>query len=147
MNARDATLTHHPAPHRDRAVAIESAFGLFGGPAGWFLQLCAGFALATASCFAGGTRIPMTDAYTWIWPTMIVISIAGLSLGLAALLVSWRILQKTKREVHGGHRHLLEVGSGRTRFLALWGVCFSAGFSVVTIISFIAFATLPPCVS
>jgi len=148
MSPRDTALTHHPAPHRDRVMNWESAFGLFGGPAGWFLQLCAGFALATESCFATAPRVRLRSdiaASDWAWPTLIVISIIGLALGIAALVVSWRILQRTKSEMAGDHRHLLEIGTGRTRFLALWGVCFSGGFVIVTLITFLAFATVPRC--
>lgn len=146
MNSRATTLTHHPAPHRDRVMNIESAFGLLGGPAGWFLQLCAGFALASGPCFSAGMRVATAGAPSWPWLTMIAASVIGVLLGLAALLVSWRTLQRTKRETTGNHRHLLEVGSGRTRFLALWGVCFSAGFTVVTLLTFVAFTTVPKCV-
>jgi hypothetical protein len=60
--------------------------------------------------------------------------------------VSWRALQKTKEEVAGSHRHLIEIGSGRTRFLALWGVCFSAGASLVILLTFVGYVVLPRCV-
>lgn len=146
MNARDTALTHHPAPHRDRVMNIESAFGLLGGPAGWFLQLCAGFALASGPCFTAGTRVTASGAPPWAWPTMIAASIVGVLLGVAALLVSWRIFQRTKQEMIGDHRHLIETGSGRTRFLALWGVLLGAGFALATLLTFVAFTTVPKCV-
>jgi hypothetical protein len=145
MNTRDTALTHHPAPHRDRVMTIESAFGLLAGPAGWFLQLCAGFALASTPCFIAGTRV-VASGVPWAWPTMIAASTAGVLLGLEALFVSWRVLQRTKEETTGNHRHLIEVGSGRTRFLALWGVCLGAGFTLVTLLTFVAFTTVPKCV-
>lgn len=149
MNLRDTALTHHPAPHRDRVLNSECAFGLLGAPAGWFLQLCAGFALATASCFAGAPPTRLLGDFevnAWAWPTLLVISVVAALVGVAALLVSWRILQRTKSEMAGDHRHLLEIGSGRTRFLALWGVCFSGGFVIVTLVTFVAFAVVPRCV-
>jgi hypothetical protein len=77
---------------------------------------------------------------------MLIVTIVGLVLALAGLWVAWRALQKTKEEVAGNHRHLIEIGSGRTRFLALWGVCFSAGASIVILASFVAYVTLPRCV-
>ena len=149
MSPRDSALTHHPAPHRDRVVNSESAFGLLGGPTGWFLQLCAAYALATSSCFAGAPRIRLLDKFepnAWAGPTLLAISIVAVLLGLAALLVSWRILQRTKSEMAGDHHHLLEVGSGRTRFLALWGVCFSSGSVIVTLVTFVALAVIPRCI-
>jgi hypothetical protein len=147
MSAEHASLADHPAPHRDRVMTLETAFGLFAGPAGWFLQLCAGYGLASMPCFADRTRTPaMADAAMWAWHTMIVATIVGLVLGLLGLWVAWRALRKTKEEVAGTHRHLIEIGSGRTRFLALWGVCFSAGASVVILATFVGYVVLPRCV-
>ncbi len=77
---------------------------------------------------------------------MIAASVAGALLGLEALFISWRVLQRTKQEAPGDQRHLIEVGSGRTRFLALWGVCLGAGFTLVTLLTFVAFTTVPTCV-
>jgi hypothetical protein len=98
-------------------------------------------------CFADRTRTPaMADAAMWAWHTMIVATVVGLVLGLLGLWVAWRALRKTKEEVAGTHRHLIEIGSGRTRFLALWGVCFSAGASVVILATFVGYVVLPRCV-
>jgi hypothetical protein len=144
--AKHESLARHPAPHRHRVGAIESTIGLVGGPAGWFLQLCAGYGLASKPCFAEGSRLTVPGAhFEWTWAAMIAASIAGMALALIAFLLSWRMLRRTKEEAAGDHHHLLEVGSGRTRFIALWGVCFAAAFGIVTLLNFIAYVVLPRC--
>jgi amino acid transporter len=129
-----------------RAARRQSLFGLFGGPLGWYLQLCAGYALASQPCFRGGRSVtaPLRTEQ-WIWPAMILAMLAAAVVALLALLVSWRSFLRTQEEGAGGAVHLIEAGSGRARFLALWGVLLGAAFALATAISAVAFITLPRC--
>ncbi|HEY4212599.1 MAG TPA: hypothetical protein VGM84_14055 [Steroidobacteraceae bacterium] len=130
-----AALTHHPAPHRHKVAWLESAFGLWGGPGAWFLQLCAGFALSSSpSC-----------GYAAAGAVAELLSLAALILAIAALVGSGRILMRTRDEGPGGHSHLLEAGAGRTRFLGMWGLVLGAAFAVATIFSVPAYLILPRC--
>jgi hypothetical protein len=146
MSTPQLHLSHHPAPHRQRVTFLELAFGIAGGPAAWFLQFNAGYALASWPCFPGDhrMRLPM-DGYAWSWPAMVGIMIAGVLIALAALWISWRNLQNTRTEHSGGHGHLMATGTGRTRFLALWGVVLGAGFALASLVSVVAFVVLPRC--
>jgi predicted histidine transporter YuiF (NhaC family) len=119
---------------------------VLGGPLAWYLQLCSGYALASQPCFRDGLRMaaPLRTAQ-WTWPAMILIMIAAMVVALLALLVSWRTFQRTRTEASGDAAHLSEVGSGRTRYLALWGVLLGAAFALATAISAVAFMTLPRC--
>lgn len=140
------SLSHHPAPHRERVTLPALAFGVAGGPLAWGLQLNAGFALASWPCFPGDQRMQLPlDGYAWTWPTLVAVMFAGALIALAALWVSWSNLQKTREEHSGGHGHLMDTGSGRTRFLALWGIAFGAGFAVASLVTGIAFIVLPRC--
>lgn len=76
---------------------------------------------------------------------MIMLLIAGLLMALAAFAISWRAFERTRDEAGGDQRHLMEVGAGRTRFLALWGMLLGAGFAAATAITAVAFAVLPRC--
>jgi hypothetical protein len=136
----------HPAPHAARVRILEIMFAVFGGPAAWFLQLCAGYALASAPCFRDGVRMAApTAALQWSWPAMILIMLAAVAVALIALAVSWRAYAGTRGERGGGTAAPREVAAGRTRFLALWGVIYGAGFAVATAVTAVAFVVLPRC--
>ena len=46
----------NPAPHADR-VRVHEGFFALGAPIAWYLQLCSGYALASAPCFSEGRRM------------------------------------------------------------------------------------------
>jgi hypothetical protein len=146
MSARHEALPQHPAPHRERVSGLELAFAVAGGPVAWFIQFTAGYALASWPCFPGDHRMqfPM-DGYVWSFPAMVVIMTAGVVIGVAALWVAWGAFQRTREEGPGDHRHLLDAGVGRTRFLALWGVVLGSGFALASLITGVAFVFLPRC--
>lgn len=52
---------------------------------------------------------------------MIAVMITACAIALLAALISWRAYVRTQDEAAGGHGQVWDVGSGRTRFLALWG--------------------------
>jgi Na+/melibiose symporter-like transporter len=146
MTANHASLSHHPAPHRDKVSVLESSFGLLGGPLAWFVQLCAGYIMASWPCYPMEEhRILPQNGYAWTWEAIVVVSIVAVIVCLAAFGVSRRTFNRTRDEDKGEHQHLLEVGSGRTRFLALWGMVLGAGFAVATAMTAIAFFVLPRC--
>jgi hypothetical protein len=129
-----------------RATPRQSLFGLFGGPLAWYLQLCAGYALASQPCFRGGLGVtaPLRTEQ-WTWPAMILAMLTAVAVALLALLVSWRTFVRTRAEGSGGVTHMIEAGDSRTQFLALWGVLLGAAFALAAAISAVAFITLPRC--
>jgi hypothetical protein len=113
-------------------------FALAGGPLAWFVQLCAGYALATWPCFpADHRRLVPQNGYTWTFPLMVALLIAGVVVALLAFGVSWRTYARTRDETGGD--------DGRTRFLALWGMLLGAGFAVATSLTAVAFLLVPRC--
>jgi hypothetical protein len=146
MSASQQTLTHHPAPHADRVALGESFFGLCGGPVAWFLQLCTLYALADQPCFNSSQRALQPLAkYSWTSMAMGIVAIVALLIALAAFLSSWRAYQRTSEEQPGGRDALLEIGAGRTRFLALWGMVFGAGFAITIVANAVGQTVLPRC--
>jgi amino acid transporter len=135
---QQTALSQHPAPLRHQLSIGEALFGVFGGPLAWFVQLCAGYALATQPCRS-------QSSYAGSFPVMVALLIAAVLVALAAFGVSWRTYARTRDETGGDHRHLMEVGAGRTRFLALWGMLLGAGFAVATSLTAIAFLLVPRC--
>ena len=118
-------------------TALQNFFALFAGPLAWYLQLCAGFALSRWSC--------VSPAFSLAWPAMVAAMFAGASIALLSLLVSWRILARTRAEAGGGQQHSMQASTGRTRFLALWGVLLGGGFAFATLMTGVAFIVLPRC--
>ncbi len=84
-------------------------------------------------------------ALQWTWPAMMAAMLGGVVVALLALLVSWRAFQRTREEAGGGAAHLLEVGGGRTRFLALWGMVLGSAFAAASAMTAVAFILLPRC--
>ena len=146
MSADHASLSHHPAPHRDQVSLLASAFGLLAGPMAWFIQVCADYTMASWPCFPEEQRnlVPRTG-YEWTWNAIIAITIAAFVIATAAFLVSRRAYNRVRGEAHGDHQHLMDIGSGRTRFLALWGMVFSAAFAVGIVMNAVAYFLLPRC--
>jgi hypothetical protein len=146
MTASDAHAVRHPAPHAHRVSSGESFFGLFGGPLAWVVQLYGGYALASQPCFRAGSRAAAPPPeLIWTKPAMIGLTIIAVVVSLAALGVSMRAFNRTRDETHGGTHHVMEVGAGRTRFLALWGIVLGAGFAVAAAITAVAFIAVPRC--
>lgn len=139
-------MNAHLAPHAAKVGLTETFFSVFGGPIAWLCQVCGGYALASQPCFVGGARVaaPPAGAY-WTWPAMIILMVSAVMVALVALLVSWRAYLRTRNEVLGDEAHLLEIGSGRTRFLALWGIVLGGGFALATAFTAVGFLTLPRC--
>jgi hypothetical protein len=139
-------VQQQPAPQASRVKLHESFFALFGGPLAWYVQLCVGYALASKPCFWGGDRlVAPPPALHWTWAAMILAMAAAVAVALLSLLISWRAYQRTHTKVPGDVRHLIEVGSGRTRFLALWGMLLGGAFALATTFTAVAFLTLPRC--
>ena len=146
MSADHSSLTEHPAPHRDRISWYASAFGLWGAPFAWAVQVCAGMALASYPCFPNERRyeLPITGL-AWTGTAAAVVTLAAIAVALVGLAVATRSYRLTRDEAPASHGRLLESGTGRARFLALWGMCMSAGFAVATLFNGISFLLLPRC--
>jgi amino acid transporter len=146
MTPSDANAGRHPAPHANRVSPGESFFGLFGGPLAWVLQLYGGYALASQPCFRGGMPAAAPPpTLQWTWPAMLALTIAAVAVSFTAFGVSRREFNRTRNETHGGAHHVMEVGAGRTRFLALWGMLLGAGFALAAAITAVAFIVVPRC--
>lgn len=134
----------HAAPHRGAARAGALWFGLFGAPLAWSLQLMVAYALAAHSCFPA--RAPLSR------PTLGALDGIELALGAAALAVaaaagvtalrSWRA---TRGELGHETGAMLEVGEGRTHFMAFAGVMTSALFLLAVLLNGASVLLLPAC--
>jgi hypothetical protein len=146
MSASRPDANGHPAPHADRMSVSETFFCLFAAPVAWLLQLTCGYALASEPCFREGEGVLAVPAQLyWTWPAMVVLTAAAVALALAALAVSLSAFRRTRHETPGDARDLMDVGAGRTRFVALWGIFLGGGFALAAAITAVAFLALPRC--
>lgn len=136
--SREAT---HPSPQRDRVSLWLLIGGLAAGPAAWIAQLVVSYGLASHACFPSTqpwlTTPPPGWAFEAAWLT--ALNLICLSVAVAGALVSWRLWRRTRHEMGGDTETALEIGEGRTRFIAHCGILTGTGFAVA-----IAFATLQP---
>jgi hypothetical protein len=111
-------------------------FAVFGGPLAWFLQLNADFALASNPCFFDNERSAVPHlSEDWTWSAMVGIALAATVIALAASLLAWRAYRSANQE----------NVSGRTRFLASWGISLGAGSALLILLMALAFFVLPRC--
>src|SRR5690348_9259343 len=98
-------------------------FGLFGAAAAWSVQELVSYALLAHACYP--SRDPLaTPATSAAWPLAVVVSLAALLVGTAAVLTALRIWRG------GAEAPQIEarVGEGRVRFMALSGILVSSIF-------------------
>jgi hypothetical protein len=138
-----STQPNHPAPHRGRVGLSVLFFGLLAGPFAWSGQLLVNYGLSSHFCYPDDTPlIALSKDLGWLWPFLIAIGVLALAISAAGTLVSLRSWRMTREEASG---HMVDIGEGRTRFLALWGMLTSGGFFLVVLLDFIALFVLPLC--
>jgi len=146
MTSSSAT-TADPSPQRARVGLAILLFGLIGAPGAWFVQLVASYAVASHACFP--YMLPHHDApQAWpeIWYGLLAINIVALCTALICALTSYKSWNMTHEEQAGNSTDLMEIGEGRTRFIALCGVILGLGFFVAILFDSVALFAVPPCV-
>lgn len=121
----------HPAPQRRRVNGFAILLGLTGAPAAWIGVSLVNYALTSEICArSGSSGLP--------WGGLLGLNLLGFAAALGALWISYDGWRRSHDEQSGEQQKTLEVGEGRTRFLALCGIVTSIGFAIG-----IAFAILP----
>ena len=146
--SHDAAKPHeHPAPHRGRVSIVASLASLIAGPAAWITQLVVGYGLSSLACFPHDVALRQSPPQGWSTEPMILGGISGVGFGIAILggilaLIHWR---RTRGERGGGATQALEIGEGRTRFMAVCGMMSSFGFALAILFDTPAILAVPAC--
>lgn len=146
MDARlpSATAAGHPAPRRRRASPGALWFGLFGAPFAWSVQELVNTPVVGHACFPRSEPLH-APAFAAASGVAVGVSAATAVVALAALLAALHVWRSVRR----GHEReawaLLEVGEGRTRFMALSGILLGAVFLLGIVMHSIPIFLLPPC--
>jgi hypothetical protein len=134
----------HPAPAARGVTLAALWFGLFGAPAAWSLQLLVSYALVAHGCYP--RSVPLTAPLVGGVRTIaLVASLAALAVGLAAGATAWRSWRASCHEHRGDHSALLEIGEGRTRFMALAGMLVAAVFLLAIVMNAVPLFLVPAC--
>lgn len=136
--------THHPAPARHDVSLLSLVFALLGAPVAWSLQLLVNYALASHACYPHETPLA-TPLWTSLWPILLSVSVLAIAIGTVTAVIAWRNWQKVQHEHIGEEHHLLEVGEGRTRFLAMCGLLTSGMFLLALVFTTINLWLVPLC--
>jgi len=122
----------HPSPHRDRVRVEALLLALAAGPAAWIFQLSVNFGVAAAICQPGGVPRATPPAAGWGPENvfLICVNLACLALAVAGGFVALAAWRRSAQEKSGGAGNLIEVGEGRTRFMAACAMMAAAGFAV-----------------
>ncbi|MET0313206.1 MAG: hypothetical protein ABW275_02315 [Hansschlegelia sp.] len=113
----------HPAPQRHRV----SLFVLFAGvgvpPLAWVSHLYLNYAFASATCAATTYREGVSA-----WTSLFVIDAVCIAVSAVSLFFAWRAWRVLRSEDGGEKEETVDVGEGRTRFLAIVGVLMGTVF-------------------
>jgi hypothetical protein len=134
----------HPAPHRNEVSLAALWFGLFGAPLAWAVQELVDAAISAHACYPGPVPLD-SPAISGTFAASLIVSIAAALASVFALATALRSYQRTRNETPGTSHHLMEVGEGRTRFMALSGIAIGAIFLLNTIMNGVALFLVPPC--
>jgi hypothetical protein len=143
MNASIPSPSSPAPPRRDVSLWLLT-FGLVAAPLTWIVQTSLNYLVASRACYPYQTRY--LDVVTnGFWPLLTTATFVALAIGIAAALTSWRAWRLAREEHQGGWHQAMEVGEGRTRFLALSGLMLSSLFVAAVIFNAVGLFVVPPC--
>ena len=136
----------HPSPHKGRTSTIALIFGFAGGPIAWTGQLLVSYGLTSYACYPGPVpRSSIPPGWNFLSPGLTVFSVITLVIALAAFAVAYRDYTRTRAEMQGEANDLLEIGHGRSRFIALCGLITAAAFAMIIVFDTLSLYLVPPC--
>lgn len=147
MSSSDSTTVDaHPAPHREHVGLVAIVFVTLAPPIAWSIHLLTNYAFSSHACYPAG--VPLLNpafGFAWVRWLLIAIDLAGVVICCFAALAAYRLWTVSARELEETGAPLMEIGEGRTRFLAIWGVLIGLGFALAIIFDFIGLWIIPIC--
>lgn len=139
--------SQHPAPMRHRVPLWALWLGLAGAPAAWAAQLLITYALSAHTCYPAlaPLAVPMLGRTT-LWMMLLSVCVVAIATSVIALVTAIRSRRATFDESRGDTHDALDVGDGRTRFMALGGIMMSVLFLVAVVAHGTLVLMVEPCV-
>jgi hypothetical protein len=119
-------------------------FGLLAAPFAWAVDEMALYFVASRQCEMQAYAVsePLLRAVS---PWFIGVSMMTFIIALAGAWVAFDCWKRSRYEKQGSGHHLVEVGEGRTRFLAMTGLVTSTGFAIAFLFIFSQMFVVPLC--
>lgn len=134
-------------PDQDPPGVLALLFGLAAGPTAWIGQLLLNYGLSSYACYPADRPHLRAPPPGWAAekPVLAAITLACLALAGLGAWISWLSWRNAQEERTKGPDHVIEVGEGRSCFLALCGILTSAGFAVAIAVSAASILGVPSC--
>jgi hypothetical protein len=139
------TTVVHPSPHRHRVSFAALMFGIIAAPVFWLGQMILGYGVSAVTCYGGDHPTTIASGAA-LRSALIVFDAIAIIAAIAGGIVSYMSWRRVRNEKEGGPRQALEIGDGRARFMALWGIMSSLWFLGAIVFSTIASVTVPLCI-
>jgi hypothetical protein len=139
------TDASHPSPHRARVSFASLMFGMTAAPLFWLGQLILGYIVSAIACYGGDHPATIASGVA-LRSTLCAFDAIAIVAALAGGIVSLSCWHAVRQEKEGGHRHAIDAGEGRARFMALWGLLSSLCFLVGIVFATLASIEVPLCI-
>lgn len=137
----------HPGPHRGRADLGMLFYGVFAAPIFWAGNFMVDYGLVSHACYPGNQPLAGAEpGFRFAWWVTLLFYFVTLAVCASAGYVSYKIWNDTRDELEGDFDHVVELAHGRTRYLAMIGLWFSALFFAATLFGIVIYAIEPLCV-
>ncbi len=146
MKDQQAVLDNHSSPQRGKVSLAALWFGIYGVPIAWISLEIFSYVVTTSICGEiSQTTMGMVAGTKSAWHILLPASLLATALALIAAYVALHNWRESHDEKPGSMHHLIDVGEGRTRFLAMFGLLTSIGFMIAFIFSATTLIVVPLC--
>lgn len=134
----------HPSPKRGAVAPWLLLTGLAAGPFGWILQLLVDYGLSSGLCMGRRTMAQHPSENGELF-ALVAVNLLCLAIALGGLALCYDSWRKVRDEKPGGGHRTLNVGEGRSRFLALAGMLTAGGFALAILFNTVEPFMIPAC--
>lgn len=138
------TTSKHPSPLRGKVALGSLWFGILAAPMAWISLELLSYILTTSLCDTNN-QSALSKHSLKVWYYLLPFSLVAGIISISAIVVAMHNWKKTRHEKSGSAHQLMEVGEGRTRFLAMFGLLTTVGFIVALLFSSITLFLMPLC--
>jgi hypothetical protein len=134
----------HPSPKRGAMAPWRLLTGLAAGPFGWILQLLIDYGLSSLLC-TGRRTMAQQPSSSGELAGLLAVNLFCLAIALYGLALSYGGWRKVSDEKTGGGHETLNIGEGRSRFIAVAGILTGGLFALAILFNTVEPFMIPAC--